>query len=224
MSEQEKLVTEHMEEMTKSMTDVWQKNASMMTQFFNQSHQMLTKDMDPMNVGSAFTEAGKMLAGDPMKLMQANYELWKEHVALMQEATLDLMKKSGSADSKNPYDRRFKHEDWQSNPMFDYIRKSYLITSKWMVNTMTSIDGLSEADKKKIVFHSQLLADAFSPSNFFMTNPEAIRTMVESGGQSVIKGMQNLQRDLDPATSQLSIMMSDPDAFVLGKEYRHHTG
>jgi polyhydroxyalkanoate synthase len=151
-----------------------------------------------------------------MKLMEANYELWKEHVALMQQVANDLMKRNAADDDKS-YDRRFKHEDWVNNPIFDYIRKSYLITSKWMVNTMSSIDGLSDADKKKIVFHSQLLADAFSPSNFFMTNPEAIRTMVETNGQSVLKGLQNLQRDLDPATSQLSIMMSDPDAFELGK-------
>ena len=39
---------------------------------------------------------------------------------------------------------------------------------------------------------------------------------METGGQSVVKGMQNLMRDLDPKTSQLNIMMSDPDAFKLG--------
>ncbi|MFK7993194.1 MAG: PHA/PHB synthase family protein [Granulosicoccus sp.] len=217
MSDQEKLVSEHMEEMTKTLTNVWQQNANMMTQLFNQSHQMLTQqNMDPMNVGPAFTEATKVMLNDPMKLMEANYELWKEHVALMQSATMDLMKK-GDGSSNEPFDRRFKHDDWSNNPMFEYIKKSYLITSKWMVKTMTSVEGLSEADKNKIIFHSKLLADAFSPSNFFMTNPEAIRTMVETNGQSVVKGLQNLQRDLDPATSQLSIMMSDPDAFELGK-------
>lgn len=217
MNDQEKLVNEHMDDMAKTFSDVWQKNTTMMTQLFNQSHQMLTQNMDPMNVGPAFTEASKIMVNDPMKLMEANYLLWKEHVALMQEASMDLMKKGDANGASKPYDRRFKHDDWTSNPMFDYIRKSYLITSKWMVNTMTSIEGLSEADKNKIVFHSQLLADAFSPSNFFMTNPEAIRTMVETNGQSVVQGLKNLQRDLDPATSQLSIMMSDPDAFELGK-------
>lgn len=226
MSDQEKPVNEQMDEMSKTFSDAWQQNATMMTQLFNQSHQMLTQNieplkmdpsrMDPMNIGPAFSEASKIMAGDPMKLMQANYELWKEHVALMQQAMMDLMKK-GNADGTKSADRRFRHEDWANNPMFDYIKKSYLITSKWMVETMSSIEGLSDADKKKIVFHSQLLADAFSPSNFFWTNPEALRTMVETNGQSVIKGMQNLQRDLDPATSQLSIMMSDPDAFELGK-------
>jgi len=206
-----------MEDVAKTMGDLWQKNTSMMTELFNQSHQVLTKNLDPMNVGPAFTEATKVMVNDPMKLMEANYELWKEHVALMQQVANDLMKRSANENDKSSYDRRFKHEDWVSNPVFDYIRKSYLITSKWMVNTMSSIEGLSDADRKKIIFHSQLLADAFSPSNFFMTNPEAIRTMVETNGQSVLKGLQNLQRDLDPTTSQLSIMMSDPDAFELGK-------
>ena len=215
MNEQEKLINEHMDEMSKTFSGVWQQNANLMTQLFSQSHQMLTNKMDPMNVGPAFAEAAKIMMNDPMQLMQANYNLWKEHVALMQQAIMDLMQKNDT--SEKSADRRFKHEDWTNNPIFDYIRKSYLITSNWMVSTMTSIEGMSEADKKKIVFHSQLLADAFSPANFFMTNPEAIRTMVETNGESVIKGMQNLQRDLDPATSQLSIMMSDPDAFELGK-------
>lgn len=227
MSDEDKLISDHMEDMTKTFSDVWQKNATMMSHMFNQSHQMITKNLDPkalnqsldpMNVGPAFSQASRVLVNDPVKLMEANYSLWKEHLALMQQAMIDLMKASDSGDAASaPYDRRFKHEDWSKNPLFDYIRKSYLITSKWMVETMTSIEGLSEADKNKIVFHSQMLADAFSPSNFFMTNPEAIRTMVETNGQSVVKGMQNLQRDLDPATSQLSIMMSDPDAFELGK-------
>lgn len=222
MSDKEKPMQDHMEDMTKSFNDIWKTNTSMMTELFNQSHQMLTKSMDPLNVGPAFTSAAKIMASDPMKLMQANYELWKEHVELMQQATLELMKTKPEASvaggkPDTSYDRRFRHEDWSKNPIFDYIRRSYLITSKWMVNTMTSIEGLSEADKKKIVFHSQLLADAFSPTNFFMTNPEAIRTMMDTGGQSVVKGMQNLQRDLDPKTSQLNIMMSDPDAFTLGE-------
>lgn len=207
-----------MEDMAKTFGEVWQKNASMMTQLFNQSHQMAAQSFDPMNIGPAYTAATSIMVNDPMKLMQANYELWKEHIELMQQATIKLMAQhADDANSSEPFDRRFKHEDWSKNPFFDYIKKSYLITSRWMVKTMSSIEGLSESDKNKIVFHSQLLADAFSPSNFLMTNPEAIRTMMETGGQSITKGLQNLQRDLDPQTSQLSIMMSDPDAFKLGE-------
>ena len=224
VDEKDDIMKENIEEMTRSFADIWQKNTSMMSELLNKSHQMVTqsmdpmKGMDPMNVGPAFKSAANIMASDPMKLMQANYELWKEHVELMQQVMMDMMKNDASADSSGKHhDRRFKHDDWSTNPMFDYIRRSYLITSRWMVNTMTSVEGLSEQDKKKIVFHSQLLADAFSPSNFLITNPEAIRTMIDTGGQSILKGMQNLQRDLDPKTSQLSIMMSDPDAFTLGE-------
>ncbi|ASJ72605.1 PHA/PHB synthase family protein [Granulosicoccus antarcticus] len=225
MTDKEDRMQDQMEDITRSFADMWQKNTTMMSDLLNKSHQMATqsmdpmKGMDPMNVGPAFNSATKLMASDPMKLMQANYELWKEHVELMQQVMKDLMKTGAGSDGadKGDYDRRFKHEAWTNNPMFDYIRRSYLITSRWMVNTMTSIEGLSEQDKKKIVFHSQLLADAFSPSNFLLTNPEAIRTMFDTGGQSIMKGLQNLQRDLDPKTSQLTIMMSDPDAFTLGE-------
>jgi len=101
VTDQDKLINEHMEDMAKTFGDVWQKNATMMSQMFNQSHQMMTKNLDPqalsqsldpMNVGPVFSQASKILVNDPMKLMEANYSLWKEHLALMQQAMIDLMK------------------------------------------------------------------------------------------------------------------------------------
>lgn len=222
MNAKKEVKNEHMEEMSRSLVDTWQKSADMMKDLMSQSQQMMIspfdpmKNMDPMNIGPAFKSAARIMASDPMKLMQDNYQLWKEHVELMRQVMLKNDMNLDGTTGKN-HDRRFKHEDWTNNPMFDYIRRSYLLTSNRLVEIMTSVEGMSEEDKKKIVFHSQLLADAFSPSNFLLTNPEAIRTMVETGGQSILKGMQNLQRDLDPKTSQLSIMMSDPDAFTLGE-------
>ena len=81
---------------------------------------------------------------------------------------------------------------------------------------MSEVEGLGEEEHRKVMFHTQLLADAFAPSNFFATNPEAMRRMVETNGESLVKGLKNLQRDLDPKTSRLSITMTDPDAFELG--------
>ncbi len=211
-----------MEDITRSFVEIWQNNTSMFHDLMSQSQQMMASSLDamqntdPMNVTPAFESAARMMAGDPMKLMQASQELWKEHLVLMQQM---MLKSEASLEDafQHKHDRRFKHDDWSNNPLFDYIRRSYLLTSSRLVEIMTSVEGIDEDDKKKIVFHSQLLADAFSPSNFLLTNPEAIRTMIETGGQSIMKGMQNLQRDLDPKTSQLSIMMSDPDAFTLGE-------
>ena len=210
-----------MEDITRSFVEIWQNNTTLFADLMSETQQMMASSLDPskldpMNVSPAFESAVRVMANDPTKLMQANFELWKEHLELMQQS---MLKSEASLEGAfhAPYDRRFKHDDWTTNPMFDYIRRSYLLTATRLVEIMTSVEGIDEEDKKKIVFHSQLLADAFSPSNFLMTNPEAIRTMFETGGQSVLKGMQNLQRDLDPKTSQLSIMMSDPDAFTLGE-------
>lgn len=218
MSDTKNPFADHLTEMTNNFSKMIEQNQSVMAAMFNQSHQLASQSVDPMNIGPAFKNAARIMSNDPQKLMQANYGLWKEHMDLWQEAAFKVMEQNASeSDSKKePYDRRFRHEDWSKNPIFDYIRKSYLITSRWLVATMSAIEGLSDDDRNKVIFHTRLLADAFSPSNFLMTNPDALRTMVETGGQSVINGMQNLLRDLDPATGQLSIMMSDPNAFKLG--------
>ena len=218
MSDTKNPFADHLSEMTQNFSKMVEQNQSLMTDLFNQSHQLASKSVDPLNVGPAFANAAQIMTNDPQQLMQSNYSLWKDHMALWQDtAGKVMMQNTSETDGKQePYDRRFRHEDWSKNPIFDYIRKSYLITSRWLVETMSTVEGLSEEERNKLIFHTKLLADSFSPSNFLMTNPDALRTMMDTGGQSVIKGMQNLMRDLDPTTGQLSIMMSDPDAFKLG--------
>jgi polyhydroxyalkanoate synthase len=218
MSDTNNPFADQLSEMTQNISKMVEQNQSLMTDMFNQSHLLASNSVDPMNVGPAFTNAAKIMISNPQQLMESNYSLWKDHMAMWQEvAARDATQNLNDSDAKQePYDRRFRHEDWSKNPIFDYIRKSYLITSKWLVETMSKVEGLSENERNKVIFHTKLLADSFSPNNFLMTNPDALRTMMDTNGQSVINGMQNLVRDLDPATGQLNIMMSDPDAFKLG--------
>lgn len=228
MSDDDKNASDPFGDMTTAFAKVMEQNQAMMQGFFKQSQDFASKNlqpmqqpsMDPLNVGDAFNEATKQLFADPQKLMEANYSLWKEHTDLWQETATEIVQGSGEpADAngkKRGGDKRFRHEGWQEYPMFNFIRKSYLITSRWLVDTMSDVDGLEPADREKVIFHTRLLADAFSPSNFAMTNPEVLKTMMDTGGGSVMKGLKNLQRDLDPSTGQLKVMMTDPDAFKLG--------
>lgn len=216
-----------MSDSKKSIADQWLELGDTFTQLIHQNQSYLSNylkqtppSLDPLNINPAFTRAFAGLVADPQKLMQSNYDLWSAHVGLWQESALDAFKRGESFaenDTGNG-DRRFKHEDWDRQPVFDYIKRSYLITSKWFVDTLGSIEGLSPEDREKVKFYSQLMADAFSPSNFALTNPEVLRVMVETGGESLVKGLKNLQRDLDPATGRLTVMMSDPNAFELGKD------
>lgn len=219
MSGSDKSLFEQWQQMGNTFAKLMEQNQTMMSGFLQQPPSTTPPNDDPLNVTPAFNQALSGLVADPVKIMRSNYALWSAHMELWQETANRVFEQSNdNRIGDASYDRRFKHEDWSENPVFEYIKRSYLITSNWFVDTMGSIEGLSSEDREKVIFHSRLMADAFSPTNFAMTNPEVLRTMIETNGQSVINGLTNLQRDLNPETGKLSIMMSDPDAFELGKD------
>ena len=113
-------------------------------------------------------------------------------------------------------DKRFKHEDWHEHFLFDYIKQSYLITARWMHDQVASVEGLDDQTKKKVDFFTRQYIDALAPSNFALTNPEVFRETVASGGQNLVKGLNNLLDDIERGGGQLKISMTDAKAFELG--------
>jgi len=180
-------------------------------------------DPDPLNVAPAMQTAAQQLAMDPAKLIQANLQLWQQHMLLWQQMSASLAGTVMGQGATQPVaepdrgDRRFKHPDWNENPLFDYMKQSYLITSRWLVETMSTVAGLDPQTAKKVDFYTRQFADAFSPSNFVWTNPEVLRATFETQGQNLRDGLRNYQRDLERGNGKLRITMSDPDAFELGR-------
>jgi poly[(R)-3-hydroxyalkanoate] polymerase subunit PhaC len=111
-----------------------------------------------------------------------------------------------------PLDPRFADKDWQDNPFFVLLRQSYFIFSENLMSTPESLP-LSSGEKKKLKFYSKFFIDAICPTNFFMTNPEVIRQAVETKGQSLMNGLENLTADIEKGR----ISMTDESAFELGK-------
>lgn len=111
-----------------------------------------------------------------------------------------------------PGDRRFAADEWSENPVFNYIKESYLIASN-LLNQMVSKAQLDDKAKQKLEFYTQQYIDAMSPTNFAATNPEVIQQAVETKGQSLIDGLQNLIGDLEKGR----ISMTDEMAFTLGE-------
>ena len=66
-------------------------------------------------------------------------------------------------------------------------------------------------------FYSRQFVDAMSPTNFLLTNPEVLRKTAETGGENLIKGLNNLLTDLEAGKGNLRIKMTDTDAFKLGE-------
>jgi polyhydroxyalkanoate synthase len=39
-------------------------------------------------------------------------------------------------------DKRFKHDDWQDNVLFSYIKQSYLLAAGWIQDMVGDVEGL----------------------------------------------------------------------------------
>jgi polyhydroxyalkanoate synthase len=140
----------------------------------------------------------------------SNYQ--KQQAALW----LSFFRKDGDEKSAvitpPPGDRRFHGKEWKDNPLFDYIKQSYLLASNMVYDCADAIT-LEEKKKDKLKFYTRQAVDAMSPSNFIATNPEVIQQAIDSKGQSLVDGMKNLMADLEKGR----ISMTDEAAFTLGE-------
>jgi polyhydroxyalkanoate synthase len=172
---------------------------------------------DELGLGKAFMELAAQMLANPARLAESQMTLWWEYMSLWQGSMLRLMGAQATpvaVPAKG--DKRFKHEDWHEHFLFDYIKQSYLITARWMHDQVASVEGLDEQTKKKVDFFTRQYIDALAPSNFALTNPEVFRETVASGGQNLVKGLNNLLDDIERGGGQLRISMTDAKAFELG--------
>ncbi len=173
---------------------------------------------DPGKIGDAFFEMTRRMMADPGKMMRTQMTLWQDYMALWQNATRRLLGESTEpVIEPEKGDRRFKAAEWDDNFLFDYIKQSYLLTARWMQSTVGEIDGLDEKTARKVEFYTRQFADSMAPSNFVATNPEVLRETIESRGENLVRGLDNLLDDLENSSGQLRIRMTDPDAFSLGE-------
>ncbi len=108
-------------------------------------------------------------------------------------------------------DRRFSAPEWEE-PLFDFIRQNYLLTSRWIMEMVESANA-DEAMREKIAFFTRQYIDAISPTNFAFTNPEVMKLAVETNGESLSEGVKKLLEDARRGT----ITMTDESLFEVGK-------
>jgi len=158
------------------------------------------------------------MASDPVKLWEKQMGLWQDYLSLWQNTTERLLGEEKepviAPDSK---DRRFKDRAWQENAVFDIIKRSYLLTARWLQHSANDVEGLEEHTARKIDFYTRQFVDAMSPSNFLMTNPEVLKATIESKGENLVRGLENLLEDLERGKGNLRISMTDFKAFEVGK-------
>lgn len=93
-------------------------------------------------------------------------------------------------------DRRFSDPAWETNPLFHRLEQSYLAAGASMSRLVDGIDGqVSSRLAETARFTANLLTSAASPTNFFLTNPAAIKKAFDTGGASVVRGTRQLLHD-----------------------------
>src|SRR2546425_2928517 len=172
---------------------------------------------DEFGLTQAFLELAAKMLSNPYRLAETQMNLWWEYSALWQSSMLKLMGQSTTpVVEPAKSDKRFRHEDWHEHFLFDYIKQSYLIAARWLHDQVGSVEGLPEHTKKKVDFFTRQYIDALAPSNFALTNPEVFRETVATGGQNLVRGLNNLLDDIERGNGQLKISMTDSKAFELG--------
>ncbi|WP_029915109.1 class I poly(R)-hydroxyalkanoic acid synthase [Caulobacter sp. UNC358MFTsu5.1] len=173
---------------------------------------------DPFHVGPAFNEVMTSLAAQPDRLLRAQADLFSRYMDLWQSAA---RKATGEATqpvvAPAPGDKRFSDPDWASNPMFDMMKQSYLLSSNWLNDLVSQAQGVDPATKRRVEFFTKMLTDAFSPSNFLISNPAALREVMQSKGESLVRGMENFAADLERGGGQLAISQTDLAKFKVGE-------
>jgi len=173
---------------------------------------------DELGIGKAFFDASSHLLSSPLHLVESQMMLWRDGLQLWSSALGSLLGAPVSPVIEPARsDRRFRDAAWSEAVPFDFIKQSYLLASRWLLDLSQHVEGLDERSARKVEFYTRQFVDALAPTNFALTNPEALRELCRTGGESLLKGWRNLLADLERGKGKLNIRMTDLDAFELGR-------
>ncbi len=169
--------------------------------------------MTPM--GQLASAWGDMAAAwahaDATRLAASTADFWSDSVKLwagMMTGSQDDI----PAPAMKP-DKRFAGDAWAATPVFDMVRKSYLLASHHMIRSISAFSDLDEEATRRLEFQTRQFIDAMSPANFAALNPEVLEAACESHGESLLAGMANMLDDLRRG----KLTMTDEDAFEVGR-------
>lgn len=206
--------------LSRVMMDVSQKSQPILKEFLSRqgTGAFREADLDPFNLSPAYIRMFNQLWSNPQKLAEMQIGLWQDWSRLWQESAKKFIGQTAEPVAEPaPGDRRFKSATWQDSAIFDFIKQSYLLTSRWAERMVADTEGIDEETRKKLDFHTKQFVNALAPTNFLMTNPDVLRETLESNGENLIRGLKNLLEDMERGHGELRISTTDYKAFEVGR-------
>lgn len=205
--------------------------AENMAQLVDQGRRALAAAIGGVHPDSARSELAASVADATKTLgVVAEYWLAKPERAAVAQAELcsgltdiwrQTLRRYSGEDAEpvvpaDPGDKRFLAPEWRENPFFDWLRQSYLLTSRWAGDIVERTEGIDQQTRAKAAFYTRLISSVVSPSNFMPTNPELLRATVEAKGENLVRGMKMLAEDISAGGGMLKIRQSAERKFELG--------
>ncbi|MDJ1017986.1 MAG: class I poly(R)-hydroxyalkanoic acid synthase, partial [Paracoccaceae bacterium] len=158
------------------------------------------------------------MMANPSKLLEHQIGYWGKALKHYIDAQQQLAHgKFEPPEDTGPADRRFKDPLWETHPFFNYLKQQYLFSSEAIASAVDDLEGLDDIDKQRVRYFTRQIVDMMSPSNFLGTNPEALTRAVETEGQSLVDGLENLVRDIEANEGDLLVTLADKEAFRVGE-------
>ncbi|MGQ0565730.1 MAG: class I poly(R)-hydroxyalkanoic acid synthase [Gemmobacter sp.] len=154
---------------------------------------------------------------NPSKIIEHQVNYWGKTLKHYVEAQQVLAKGELKAPpDPGPKDRRFSNPLWDTHPFFNFLKQQYLVNAEAITGAMAGLEMLDPADRRRVEYFTKQVVDMMSPTNFLGTNPDALEKAVATDGDSLVKGLENLVRDIEAHEGDLLVTLADPQAFKVG--------
>ncbi|HSL01217.1 MAG TPA: class I poly(R)-hydroxyalkanoic acid synthase [Rubrobacteraceae bacterium] len=142
------------------------------------------------------------------RLFETTMEVWNDAAARFWGLPREEKEEEGRPD------KRFSDPEWENNPYYQTLKESYLLASEYLLKEAEETDGKEDdEEQRRLKFHLKQFVDALAPVNFLLTNPAAMRRIMETGGVSLAEGTRNLLSDLEEGR----LSLTDTTAFEFGE-------
>ena len=163
-------------------------------------------------------EVGNYWLSDPARAVELQSRLGRAYLDLWGAAVKRMSGETAAPIvTPDPKDKRFADPEWSSNQFFDFVKQAYLLGTDWADHLVKDAKGLDPHTRQKAEFYVKQVANAVSPSNFVLTNPELLRETLGSNGENLARGMHMLAEDIAAGGGYLKIRQSDTGKFEVGR-------
>ncbi len=157
------------------------------------------------------------MANNPSKALEQQLDYWGKALKHHIEAQEVLRSgKIAAPEDTTPDDRRFSNPLWKTHPYFNYLKQQYMIASEAMQHAVENLETIEPREKRRLQYFTQQIVDMMAPTNFLATNPDALMKAVETEGESLVRGLENLVRDVEDNKGELLVSLADKEAFSVG--------